>query len=316
MRIPMRCVSRWKQTAQIITAAMIMFTSHTLVAPCLFVASPSLTADLNTPEAVVRALFRANAEKDLPTMEKLLAKDADMIGHTIGGKKYVGWNELARALQEAFDSVTRLEFPITELHVWIRGDTAWYVVEATYVRYLGSGKDETRTVLPLRETGVMERRDGQWVVVHGHESLRGLSPVMQQMADAHDDSNAQSRAQSRQPLSAHTDLSGEWEIQEEDKAYRATLDASGNGTYTWQGGRIVTTRVSDRRWEGTWHQPENDREGGFQVLLSGDLTQAQGVWWYTRVGDRTNIPPRQWGGSYTFKRLTPMPIPALTKLPQ
>ncbi len=314
MRIPVQCVPGWKQTAHTITAAMIVFTSHTLVAPCLFGASPSLTADLNTPEAVVRALFRANAEKDLPTMEKLLAKDADMVGYTIGGRKYVGWNELAHALQEEFDSVTRLEFPITELHVWTRGDIAWYVVEATYVRYLGSGKDETRTVLPLRETGVMERRDGQWVVVHWHESLQSPNPVMQHMAGARDDSNAKSR----QPLSAHTDLSGEWEIEEEeeDKAYRATLDASGNGTYTWQDGRIVTTSVSDRRWEGTWHQPGNDREGGFQVLLSGDLAQAQGVWWYTRVGDRTNIPPRQWGGSYTFKRLTPMPIPALTKPPQ
>ena len=103
------------------------------------------------------------------------------------------------------------------------------------------------------------------------------------------------------------DLSGEWEIQEEDKSYQATLDRHGNGTYTWQNGRIVTTEFSDRKWQGTWHQTGNDREGGFELLLSEDGTQAKGVWWYTRVGDQHNIPPRQWGGSYLWNRLTSIP---------
>jgi hypothetical protein len=103
------------------------------------------------------------------------------------------------------------------------------------------------------------------------------------------------------------DLSGEWEIQEEDKSYKVTLDRQGNGAYTWQAGRIVTTYFSDRQWEGTWHQTGNDREGGFELLLSEDGAQAEGVWWYTRVGDQNNIPPRQWGGSYLWNRLTAVP---------
>ena len=103
------------------------------------------------------------------------------------------------------------------------------------------------------------------------------------------------------------DLSGEWKIQEEDKSYQATLDQHGNGTYTWQSGRIVTTEFSDRRWQGTWHQTGNNREGEFELLLSEDGIQAKGVWWYTRVGDRSNIPPRQWGGSYVWDRLTSIP---------
>lgn len=109
---------------------------------------------------------------------------------------------------------------------------------------------------------------------------------------------------------AAPDLSGEWEIQEEDKSYQATLDASGNGPYTWQGGRITTIGIDDRKWVGRWEQPGNDREGGFELLLSEDGTEANGVWWYTRVGDRKNIPPRQWGGRYVWKRLTPQARPA------
>jgi hypothetical protein len=99
------------------------------------------------------------------------------------------------------------------------------------------------------------------------------------------------------------DLTGEWEIQEEDKSYIATLDKEGNGPYTWQGGHITTLSLADRKWNGTWQQPGNDREGSFELLLSEDGKEAKGVWWYTRVGDRKNIPARQWGGSYAWKRL-------------
>jgi hypothetical protein len=281
-----------------------------LVVPCVLGAAASLTTDLSTPEAVVRALFQANAERDLPTMEKLLAQDADMIGYTIGGRKFTDWNQLALALKEEFDSVSRLEFPITDLHVWTRGDMAWYVAEADYIRYLGNGGDETRTVLPLRETGVMERRNGQWVVVHWHESLRSPFPAMPQKADTLQGLNGFSRH-----LVAHVDLSGEWEVQEEDKHYRATLDVLGNGSYSWQGGRIMTSWVSGHRWEGVWHQPGNDREGGFELVLSEDRTAATGIWWYTRVGEQAGITPRQWGGNYRWKRLTEIPEPALTKVP-
>ncbi|TLY35947.1 MAG: hypothetical protein E6K60_09445 [Nitrospirae bacterium] len=103
------------------------------------------------------------------------------------------------------------------------------------------------------------------------------------------------------------DLTGEWEIQEEERTYTATLDRDGNGTYTWQNGRIATTSSTDGRWEGLWTQTGNDREGGFEIQLSSDGSRAEGKWWYTRVG-QTIIPPREWGGPYTWKRLTPAPV--------
>ena len=116
--------------------------------------------------------------------------------------------------------------------------------------------------------------------------------------------------------SAAPDLTGEWEIQEEDKSYTASLDKDGNGPYSWQGGHITTLGIADRKWHGTWQQPGNDREGGFELLLSEDGMEAKGVWWYTRVGDRKNIPARQWGGSYAWKRLSAgsaTPVPNLNE---
>ena len=111
-------------------------------------------------------------------------------------------------------------------------------------------------------------------------------------------------AEQSDQISVSMDLTGDWEIQEEDKSYTATLDKNGNGPYTWQDGRITTLGITDRKWNGTWQQPGNDREGSFELLLSEDEREASGVWWYTRVGDRKNIPPRQWGGTYVWKRLS------------
>jgi hypothetical protein len=259
--------------------------------------------DPSTPEDVLRALVQANAAKDLAGMERFMSRDPDMISYTVGGRKYVGWADFARDMRLEFDSVERLEIPITDLAVWTRGDTAWFAMELDYIRHV-AGEKSAGTVIPLRETGVLERRNGTWILVAWHESARSGGTVYTvgsgSVQGTVDPSNAVQPSQ-------RADLSGEWDIQEEDKSYKATLDHDGNGTYTWQNGKITTTGVADQKWQGTWHQSGNDREGAFEVLLSEDGTQAKGVWWYTRVGDRKDIPPRQWGGSYLLKRLTPSP---------
>jgi hypothetical protein len=236
-----------------------------------------------------------------------MAHDADITSYTIGGRKYVGWPDLERDIKEEFAKVAALELPISELKVWSKGDIGWYTMELDYVRVLVQGPDQQRAVLPLRETGVLERRNGQWVLLSWHESLRnasGAMPVDDRLNNAAPRTVASSTGQSVVP-----DLSGEWDILEveDNKRYKATLDKAGNGPYTQHGGRFVTTKYADGLWEGTWQQPGNDHEGGFELLLSEDGTQAKGVWWYTRAENYKNIPPREQGGTYVWKRLTPPP---------
>jgi ketosteroid isomerase-like protein len=249
-----------------------------------------------TPEALVRAMFHANEARDMADLERLVSKDPDMVGYSVGGRKYVGWNDLKTEMQQEFELVTRLDIPIKELRVWERGDLAWYTAEIEYIRYEGTGENARKMVLPLRESGVLERHQGRWLLVQWHESLE-RAPETQQVG-----AHAERLLSTASHAAASIDLSGEWEVQEEDKTYHAVLDASGNGSYTWQGGTVVTTRIAEGYWEGTWHQTGNDREGAFEVRLSEDGMTAQGRWWYTRVGNRPNIPPRQWGGAYRWKR--------------
>lgn len=262
---------------------------------------PAHAADPNTPEAIIRLIVRANAEKDMTTFSKHMAHDADVVGYTIGGRKYVGWPVVEQAMHEEFDSVTKLEIPISELTVWQQGDIAWFTMELDYIRYVGTGANLTSLSLPLRETGVLVRRNGRWLLHVWHESSRA-KPVLK-IAQAGGDASAQKMS----VTSETPDLSGDWEIEEEDKTYKATLDKAGNGTYTHKGGMLKTTGYANRLWQGTWQQPGNDREGGFEVLLSEDGKEAKGIWWYSRVGDHKNIPPREHGGNYSWKRLTPLP---------
>jgi hypothetical protein len=274
---------------------------------CCVPAAMSGTADNTGLETTVRALVRANSEKDLPTMSKLMAHDADITSYSIGGRKYVGWPDLERDIKEEFANVAALDLRISELKVWSKGDIGWYTMELDYGRIIDQGPDQQRTGLLLRETGVLERRNGQWVLLSWHESFSnagGAMPVDDRTKAAAPRTVASSVGQ---PVVL--DLSGEWDILEveDDKHYKATLDKAGNGPYTQHGGRFVTTKYADRLWQGTWQQQGNDREGEFELLLSEDGTEAKGVWWYSRVGAQKNIPPREHGGTYLWKRLTPLP---------
>ena len=272
---------------------------------CWVPVAMSVTTVNTELEAMVRALVRANEEKDFPTMSRLMAHDADIVSYSIGGRKYVGWSDLERDIKEEFANVATLNLRISELKVWSKGDIGWYTMELAYGRILGQGSDQQRAVLPLRETGVLERRDGQWVLLSWHESLRSVSDALP-VNDRTNTSAPRSVASSvDQPTTV--DLSGEWDILEveEDRRYKATLDKTGTGPYTRLGGQFVTTKFADRLWQGTWQQPGNDREGGFELLISEDGTQAKGIWWYSRVGTQKNIPPREHGGTYLWKRVTP-----------
>ena len=266
----------------------------------------SLASDDQDAEAAVRALIRANAEKDIRTLSKMMAHDADITSYTIGGRKYVGWPDFEHDMQEEFQSAHTIEIPIRELKVWSKGDVAWYAMEIDYIRTVKTGNDSKQALLPLRETGVLERRNGQWVLLSWHESFRNAGGAIA-LGGLQQSQSVASTASAATQIAP--DLSGEWEILEveDDKRYRATLDKTGNGPYTQHGGRFVTTQLANRLWQGTWQQPGNDREGGFELLLSEDGKEAKGVWWYTRVGNHKNIPPREHGGTYQWKRVTPVP---------
>ena len=124
------------------------------------------------PEAVVRESVLANERRDLEGMASLFLKDPDIVSYGIMGLKFVGWTDLEQPLRAEFQAVKRLEIAIKELKVWTRGDVAWFSMELDYTRVLPGPQGETRMLMELRETGVLERRDGRWLFHSWHESFR------------------------------------------------------------------------------------------------------------------------------------------------
>jgi len=149
---------------RLISASLLIF-SHALI-------TTTVASEPVSPESAIREMVRANAEKDLPTLSRMMAHDADIISYGVAGRKYIGWSELEQGLKEEFLNAQRLEIPINELKVWRNGNLAWYAMELDYIRYVTEGTELKRTVLPMRETGVLEHRNGHWQLLSWHESFR------------------------------------------------------------------------------------------------------------------------------------------------
>jgi uncharacterized protein (TIGR02246 family) len=127
-----------------------------------------------TPEAVVRQAVLANERRDLEGMAQLFLKDPDIESFGIAGLKFVGWNDLEQTLRNEFQSVSHLEIVIKNLKLWSRDEVAWFAMELDYTRMLPGASGQTRMTLELRETGVLEKRDGRWRIHSWHESTRQL----------------------------------------------------------------------------------------------------------------------------------------------
>ena len=122
----------------------------------------------------MRQAVLANERRDLKGMAQFFLKDADVESFGIAGLKFFGWNDLEQVLRAEFQSVSQLEIEIKDLKVWRRQDVAWFAMELDYIRVLSHDSGETRMKLELRETGVLEKRDGRWLIHSWHESTRQL----------------------------------------------------------------------------------------------------------------------------------------------
>ena len=71
-------------------------------------ATAAVESEPSDPESAIRRMVRANAEKDLPTLSRLLAHDADITSYSVAGRKYVGWPDVERGLREEFANAQKL----------------------------------------------------------------------------------------------------------------------------------------------------------------------------------------------------------------
>ncbi len=87
-------------------------TSIGIVVFMLTMTTVAMASEPMDPESAIREMIRANADKDLPTLSRMMAHDVDIISYAIAGRKYIGWAELEQGLREEFSNAQKLEIPI------------------------------------------------------------------------------------------------------------------------------------------------------------------------------------------------------------
>ena len=131
--------------------------------------------DLEAEKAKVKTVVDQFAQvwetEDMELFSKIMAHDADMVNYGTDAAEYlVGWEALKEAVEKMFPSFENIKITVKDqvIKVHPSGNVAWFseawdwdlVVEGQPVRSEGG-----------RFTGVLEKRNGNWVFVQFHNSV-------------------------------------------------------------------------------------------------------------------------------------------------
>lgn len=122
-------------------------------------------------KAVLEVFFRALDTRDMARIEQVVAHDPEMVHiGTARDEIWRGWDSLREATREQFAGLEAYEATIRELTVHLSpgGEVAWYA-HLLDARIRSRGREHVWR--GARFTGVLERREGRWVMVQTHVSL-------------------------------------------------------------------------------------------------------------------------------------------------
>ena len=133
------------------------------------------TVDIEAERAKVKSVVDQFEQvwetEDMELFSRIMAHDADMVNYgTDAAEYFVGWEALKESAQKMFPSFENIKLTVKDqvIKVHPSGNVAWFseiadwdlVVEGKPVRSEG-----------CRFTGVLEKRNGNWVFVQFHNSV-------------------------------------------------------------------------------------------------------------------------------------------------
>ncbi|MDA3860033.1 MAG: nuclear transport factor 2 family protein [Melioribacteraceae bacterium] len=131
--------------------------------------------DINVEETKVKVvldqLIKSSETKDMELTSKIYAHDSDMIIiGTDGGEYIVGWNALKDLLEKQFAGTesSKLSVKNQVIKVHDSGMVAWF---SELIDWDITFEGKTDKMEGLRTTGVLEKRNGNWVIVQLHYSV-------------------------------------------------------------------------------------------------------------------------------------------------
>ncbi len=128
-------------------------------------------------ENLLENYILANENQDFDLIESIWADDDDIILYgTTSDERLMGWENIKNAIQEQFDLISDTYISSSNQFIKLNctGNTAWFAETLNY-NYIYKGA--AHSYEGLRFTGVVERIDGDWVLVQAHLSLPTLDGI-------------------------------------------------------------------------------------------------------------------------------------------
>ena len=130
-------------------------------------------------KAVLDQLIKASETEDMESLSQVYAHDDDMvIFGTDVGERLVGWDALKALMQKQFDATEDSQLNVRDevVHVHESGRVAWF---SETIDWELTVEGQTVKLEGLRATGVLEKRNDNWVIVQLHYSV----PVVNQATE-------------------------------------------------------------------------------------------------------------------------------------
>jgi ketosteroid isomerase-like protein len=98
------------------------------------------------------------------------ADDPEFVFFDAAPFQYNNWNEYKEGAQKFFFDTTKTckLIPNNDLKIYRKGDMAWFTLTFHLSAVM---KDDSKMDLDMRQSDVLEKRDGKWVIVHEHISV-------------------------------------------------------------------------------------------------------------------------------------------------
>ena len=109
--------------------------------------------------------------EDMNLFSKIMAHDADMVNYgTDANEIFVGWNALKDSISQILPAIDKTKITVRNqvIKVDADGNAAWFSEIWDWDLMFGG---QPAQIPNQRLTGVLEKRDGNWVIVQFHNSV-------------------------------------------------------------------------------------------------------------------------------------------------
>ena len=131
----------------------------------------NLEAEKAMVKVVLAQLIQASETEDLELYSKIFAHDADMVNFgTDAAERIVGWEAFKELIQKQFaaSETSKLSVKDQVIKVHDSGKVAWF---SEIIDWEIISQGQVLKFEGLRATGVLEKRNGNWVCIQLHYSV-------------------------------------------------------------------------------------------------------------------------------------------------